>query len=279
MNFQPTEKRCEEICGKIWKHAEGVRLRQFCSWFFHMNLVEVLGIRGDFYFLLPKRKIKGKHSQRERGLEAKIGALKERFKNLASSGQILDLPAPSGAHANSLIINYYMFGTSGEVIGSTAVARAKFVSRATPSTTTESVESLRARSNSPVNHINQVPLLLPFELADNVKFVSGCNSSTKSLNSATDMVDTLAAKCCIHLCAQQWSGHHQTSNLLRFFTNRALLHKDCPKHHVHKGNPGVPPETCGAVGERAQVILVWMRVRDVGNASYSWRLGVTRVRP
>ena len=39
------------------------------------------------------------------------------------------------------------------------------------------------------------------------------------------------------------------------------------------------PGTCGAVGERAQVILVWMRALGVGNTSYPWRLGVMRIRP
>ena len=36
----------------------------------------------------------------------------------------------------------------------------------------------------------------------------------------------------------------------------APLHKECPNHHGHKGDPGVTPETCGAVGKRTQVILV-----------------------
>ena len=37
---------------------------------------------------------------------------------------------------------------------------------------------------------------------------------------------------------------------------RAPLHMKCPKYHLHKGDPGVVPGTCGAVGERAQVIPV-----------------------
>ena len=37
--------------------------------------------------------------------------------------------------------------------------------------------------------------------------------------------------------------------------------------------------TCGAIGERAQVILVWMRAPGRGNASHPQRLGVTRVKP
>ena len=39
------------------------------------------------------------------------------------------------------------------------------------------------------------------------------------------------------------------------------------------------PETCGAIGERAQVILVWMRASKRGNASHPHELGVTKVRP
>ena len=40
---------------------------------------------------------------------------------------------------------------------------------------------------------------------------------------------------------------------------RAPLLKECPQHHGHKGDPGVTPGTCGAIGERAQVILVCVR--------------------
>ena len=39
---------------------------------------------------------------------------------------------------------------------------------------------------------------------------------------------------------------------------RAPLLEECPQHHGHKGDPGVTPGTCGAIGERAQVILVWV---------------------
>jgi hypothetical protein len=35
-----------------------------------------------------------------------------------------------------------------------------------------------------------------------------------------------------------------------------LLHEECPKYHGHKGDPGVTPKTCGAVGERVQMIVV-----------------------
>jgi hypothetical protein len=60
----------------------------------------------------------------------------------------------------------------------------------------------------------------------------------------------------------------------------APLQKGCPKHHGHKGDPGVTPGTCGAGGEKAQVmILVWVRAPGVGNASYPQGLGVMRVRP
>ena len=39
------------------------------------------------------------------------------------------------------------------------------------------------------------------------------------------------------------------------------------------------PRTCGAIGERAQVILVWVSAPRRGNASHLWGLGVMRVRP
>ena len=39
------------------------------------------------------------------------------------------------------------------------------------------------------------------------------------------------------------------------------------------------PGTCGAIGERAQVILVWVKALEHWNASHPMRLGVTRVKP
>ena len=60
---------------------------------------------------------------------------------------------------------------------------------------------------------------------------------------------------------------------------RAPLHEECPKHHGHKGDPGVAPETCTAIGERAQVILVWVRAPDVRNASHPRRVRGMEVRP
>ena len=60
---------------------------------------------------------------------------------------------------------------------------------------------------------------------------------------------------------------------------RAPLHEQCPKHHGHKGDPRVTPGTCGAVGENARVILMWVRALGVGTTSNPRRLGLTRVRP
>ena len=76
--------------------------------------------------------------EREKTLEAKIGALEERFRSLASS---------SGAQVSSSTPNYYMFGASGEVVSSAAL------SQVTPSTTEESVTSLRIRDNVPTDQI------------------------------------------------------------------------------------------------------------------------------
>jgi hypothetical protein len=59
----------------------------------------------------------------------------------------------------------------------------------------------------------------------------------------------------------------------------AHLHEECPKHLGHKRDLGVTPGTCGAGGERAQLILVLVRASAVENVSHPWILVVTRVRP
>jgi hypothetical protein len=46
-------------------------------------------------------------------------------------------------------------------------------------------------------------------------------------------------------------------------TCHAPLHEECPQHHGHKGDPGVTPGTCDAIGERDQVILMWVRAPGV----------------
>ena len=50
-------------------------------------------------------------------------------------------------------------------------------------------------------------------------------------------------------------------------------------HHGHKGDPGVTPGTCGTIGERAQILLVWGRALGVENASHPWKIRVRRLRP
>ena len=52
---------------------------------------------------------------------------------------------------------------------------------------------------------------------------------------------------------------NEEKELVRVGECRAPLLEECPQHHGHKGDPGVTPGTCGAIGERAQVILVWVR--------------------
>ena len=92
-------------------------------------------------------------SEREKTLEAKIGALEERFKSLASSSQNLDSLSFSRAQASFSTSDYYMFGASGEVVSSAATTRAQALSQATPSTTCQSVASLRAQDNAPMDQI------------------------------------------------------------------------------------------------------------------------------
>ena len=41
------------------------------------------------------------------------------------------------------------------------------------------------------------------------------------------------------------------------------LHEEFMQHHGHKGDSGVTPGTCGAIGERDQVILMWVKAPGV----------------
>ena len=134
-------------------------------------------------------------------MEAKIEALEEKFKSLASSGQILDLPSSSVAQANSSILDYYMFGASGEVVSSAVVSQATLL------TTRESVASLRARDNAPTDQIGQTRLPLFFGLADTVQSISGRHPN-KVPNSATVMAHKLASKV-LHIplfTTMEWSS-------------------------------------------------------------------------
>ena len=127
-------------------------------------------------------------SEQEKTLEVKIGALEERFKSLALSGQILDSPSFFGAQGSSSTPDYYMYGASGEVVSSAAVTQTQTMSQATPLTIGESVGSLRARDNGLADQIGQARLSLSFGLADVVQSVSGRHSSLEASNPVTDVV-------------------------------------------------------------------------------------------
>ena len=58
----------------------------------------------------------------------------------------------------------------------------------------------------------------------------------------------------------------------------AFLYEECTKPHGHMGNLGVTPGICGDVGERAQLIMKWVKAPCVRNGSHSRRLRVTKVR-
>ena len=73
-----------------------------------------------------------------------------------------------------------------------------------------------------------------------------------------NVLQTSHNTCCTHL-NDKYPKHHGC---------RAPLHEEYPKHHGHKGDPRVTPGTSGAVGERAQVVLVWLTTLGVGNASH-----------
>ena len=44
---------------------------------------------------------------------------------------------------------------------------------------------------------------------------------------------------------------------------REPQHAECLQHHGHRGDRGVTSKSCGAIGERAQVILMWVRSLDI----------------
>ena len=58
---------------------------------------------------------------------------------------------------------------------------------------------------------------------------------------------------------QELPSKREVDHKIEVIPCRAPLLEECPQHHGHKGDPGVMPGTCGAIGERAQVILVWVR--------------------
>jgi hypothetical protein len=76
----------------------------------------IVSLSKKMSFFLTKKKM----------LKTNIGALEERFKNLASFSQIIELTATSGAKANSSALDYYIFEAAGDVVSSTAVTRAQF---------------------------------------------------------------------------------------------------------------------------------------------------------
>jgi len=59
----------------------------------------------------------------------------------------------------------------------------------------------------------------------------------------------------------------------------APLHKRCHKQYGHKRDPIVTPGICRANGERAQMIIVWVRAPGVGNASHPQEQEVMRIKP
>ena len=92
-------------------------------------------------------------------------------------------------------------------MSSAVIIRAQTMSRATPLTTKESVDNLRARDNGSKDQIGQARLPLSFGLVDAAQFISGRTLGLKALNPAIDVVHTLASKV-LHILfftAMDWS--------------------------------------------------------------------------
>jgi hypothetical protein len=72
---------------------------------------------------------------------------------------------------------------------------------------------------------------------------------------------------------------NSSTTKFRTFFVAHLSKRDVQNTMGTRGDPGVTPGTCGAGGEKAQVILLWVRALGVGNASHPRRLGVMREKP
>lgn len=76
------------------------------------------------------------------------------------------------------------------------------------------------------------------------------------------------------LCTQKegfWTNLGLVPNYVVFVPGNescVSLHKEFLKYHWHKGDPKVTPRTCVAIGERAPVILMWIRASGVEIASH-----------
>ena len=70
------------------------------------------------------------------------------------------------------------------------------------------------------------------------------------------MVKWMEPQMCLHIA---FKIKHKKLFIGFFYEQQAYrppLHEECPKHHGHKGDPGVTHGTCGTIGVRAQVVLV-----------------------
>ena len=157
-------------------------------------------------------------SEREKAIEAKIGALKEKFKSLVSSDQILDSPSTSGTKASSSTPYYYMSGASEQVVSSAAVRRVQTVSRATPPTTRKSMDNLRDRVMVPRIRLAKYVFhcLLDWQMLPNLSMV--VIQFWRLRIRRTTWCIFWHPKCYTHFCSQQCSGLHPISNQLRYIT-------------------------------------------------------------
>lgn len=51
---------------------------------------------------------------------------------------------------------------------------------------------------------------------------------------------------------------------MREYLCHAPLYEECQQHLGHKEYTWVAPKICGAIGEMAQAILVWMKAQALG---------------
>ena len=58
---------------------------------------------------------------------------------------------------------------------------------------------------------------------------------------------------------------YNTSSLILYNDTPIVVQLEGLQHHEHKGHPGVTPETSSAIGEKTQLILMWVTTLGVEN--------------
>ena len=118
--------------------------------------------------LHPELRPSSNLSEKEKALQAQIDKLQEQLKAtkaVASSAQIVDSRAFSGAKASTSSSDYYLFGATGEMVAA-AATRSQTAGKQPISPATTVTDGFRQRHDGPADMIGQARLPLSFTVAD-----------------------------------------------------------------------------------------------------------------